>query len=245
MKRCLLIILLCGLSLPTFAKNFWDDHAEGWHWYQDPKEQKSAQRSKPIDPIQEMNAVQLAVKQALNKAILNPTPGNVKNYISLQNKVAAQASHFSDTWRRVIWQTPSLDYSQNYPTNQVGKQTYLDNHRAAQDAAILRLAKTHGLFFFFKGNCPYCHRFSPIVKAFTERYGMAVIPISLDGGSLPEFPNAKANNGAANRLNVGVVPALFAVNPKNNDVIPLANGLISEQELAQRITVLTTRRPDY
>ncbi len=52
---------------------------------------------------------------------------------------------------------------------------------------------------------------------------------------LPEFPEAKLNNGAALKLNVTVVPSLFAVNPTENKVIPIGYGLLSEDDLAERL----------
>jgi len=77
------------------------------------------------------------------------------------------------------------------------------------------------------------------VKRFAQIYGWSVLAISLDGGSLPEFPHAKRNNGMAEQLQISHVPALIALHPKTGQLIPLASGLISESEIEQRIEILT------
>ena len=56
---------------------------------------------------------------------------------------------------------------------------------------------------------------------------------------LPEFPNAKQNNGIAERLQITHVPALIALHPKTGQFIPLAYGLVSEREIEQRVELLT------
>lgn len=237
-QRCMLLLCLLLPLTNAMAGNFWQDHAEGWHWYHDPASSRDSSRpdvSQTTDPVTTMDSLQQKVKQALDKAILEPTPENVKNYIELQNKIAKQASLFSSVWQRIIRETPTLDYSLQHPTNQIGKQVYWDKRHTEIESSISQLAKTHGLFFFFKASCPYCHRYAPIVKAFAERYGFSVIPITLDEGTLPEFPDAKLNNGAAMQFEINIVPALFMVDPQTAQIIPLSYGLISEEDLANRV----------
>jgi thiol-disulfide isomerase/thioredoxin len=43
------------------------------------------------------------------------------------------------------------------------------------------------IFFIFKGSCPYCHKYSPVLKSFQNKYGITIMAISLDGGALPDF----------------------------------------------------------
>ena len=63
--------------------------------------------------------------------------------------------------------------------------------------------------------------------------------MSLDGGRLPEFPNAKRDNGISKRLQIAHVPALIALHPKTGQLIPLAYGMISETEIEERLSLLT------
>lgn len=229
----------------ALANDFWLGHAQGWHWYHDPrwiKPKKLKQNSiiqSQTQSIVEMSLVQKTVKAALDRAILHPTEKNVKQYIEVQNLINEHSSQFSNIWQNVLVQNPTLDYSVTHPTNQIGKSLYLDLYRRSEHQAIQALAKHYGLFFFFRSTCPYCHRFAPIVRDFSRRYGMSIVPVSLDGRGLPQFPNAKADNGAGRLFHVKVVPALFLVNPKTRQVIPVSYGLMTEQAIANRLYRIT------
>ena len=126
MKKWILqLIISCYFFSTAFADDFWQQHAVGWHWYQDPQE-PTPSPAVPTNPVQVIEAWQQQVKYSLDQAILNPTPDNVRNYITLQNQIGAQASQFAKTWQAVLLSNPQLDYSIQHPTNNVAKQIYLD-----------------------------------------------------------------------------------------------------------------------
>ena len=147
-----------------------------------------------------MAALQEQVKQSLDLAILNPTVDNVRNYITLQNQFGERAQRFSEVWKTVLLNYPELDFSLQHPTNSMAKQIDLDQTHQQEDAAIRQLAQHSGLFFFYRSTCPYCQKFSPIVKDFSERYHLSVMPITTDGISLPDFPHSHSDQGQAARL---------------------------------------------
>jgi conjugal transfer pilus assembly protein TraF len=236
--RSLLMLFIVIFPIAIQAQDYYEQHAVGWHWYDDPKLENSNQHTS--DPVSQIKAVKQALEVALDKALVNPTQDNVKNYIALQNQMSERANQFSKTWQWVLLQNPLLDYSLSHPTNQVGREVYLDELNAQQENAIKALAQQSGLFFFYRSNCPYCQRFAPIVKEFSERYGIAVIPITTDGVALAEFPNSRIDQGQAQKFYVTVEPALFTVNPYTHQAIPVAYGLMSESDLRQRILDIAT-----
>jgi conjugal transfer pilus assembly protein TraF len=150
-----------------------------------------------------------------------------------------QSQRFSEAWKQVVLTTPSLDETLVHPVNQNARHIYYDEQRRQLFKKIQGLASEYGLFFFFRQNCPYCHHFAPVVKRFTGKYGWFVLGISLDGGSLPEFPHAKQDNGIVERLGITHVPALIALHPQTGKLIPLAYGMVSESEIEERIDLLT------
>lgn len=234
------------LPTPARADSFWDTPAGGWHWYQDSiddNKQIVPDSAAPTDPVAAMEVLQHHVKQTLDQAILNPTLENVRNYITLQNQLGERAQRFTNVWRTVLLNFPDLDFSLQHPTNSMAKQVYLDQTHQQEDAAIKRLAQRSGLFFFYRSTCPYCQRFAPIVKDFSQRYGLPVIPITTDGVSLPEFPNSKSDQGQAERLKVTVEPALFTADPQSHRIIPVSYGLLSEDELRQRLLTIAQQPP--
>jgi len=222
------------------------DHSRGWFWYERIPEKKKVEKKKkkkeetftfpPISLADE----RIQLKVLKERAVWNPTEKNITAYIRLQNWVMDQASTFAVNWKKVIWTHPDLDFSLAHPTNAQGifiehDQTDLLNHQR-----IAALGKSYGLFFIFESFCPYCQREAPMLKQFSRRYGISIIAISKDGVGLPDFPNPKPDTGISAQLHAQAVPALFLVNPKRRIIIPLAYGLISEEELVRRIITMTT-----
>jgi conjugal transfer pilus assembly protein TraF len=235
-----------SFSAPARADNYWSEHAVGWHWYQDPLKDATSTPPQPQttpqqSPIQTMEAIQKQVKYSLDQAILNPTSENVRNYITLQNQISQQANQFAQVWRATLLNYPTLDYSLQHPTNAIGKQVYLDQAQQVENQAIAKLAQHSGLIFFYRSTCPYCQRFAPIVKDFSQRYGISVLPVTTDGISLPEFPNSHIDQGQAAHLRVTMEPALFTVDPYSHQIVPVGFGLMGEDELRGRILTIANQ----
>jgi len=231
------------ISIQTFASEsgYFSDHAKGWHWYDDPKQDQTEEEDElKHDPVLQMGAIRATVDKALNEAVLTPTKDNVSHYISLQNQLTHHAEKFEKYWKAALLEHPELDYSLKHPTNNIAKQVESDQENLHENAVIHELAKKSGLFFFYRSSCPYCVRFAPIVKDFAETYGITVIPITTDGISLPEFPNSYPNQGQAEKFHVTVEPALYAVNPYTHQAFPIAYGLTSEADLKKRVLDIAT-----
>ena len=62
--------------------------------------------------------------------------------------------------------------------------------------------------------------------------------MSVDCGSLPEFPDAQGDNGLFVAWKVKVLPSLYAVNPSTKTVIPVAYGVTAMDEMENRIMTL-------
>ena len=103
------------------------------------------------------------------EAVLRPTPENVRNYISYQRIQLDRASAFSDTWRRLIWSEPELDYTLERPVSQLAKRQWLDARRDDKDRLLEGLSDQYGLFYFFAASCSACTEFSAILRAFADR----------------------------------------------------------------------------
>jgi len=226
-----------------------DNYRRGWHWYQekltspDPEEKAAPDSDDSIssnDPIERMKEVQKTVKRALDEAVLNPSEENVRHYIMLQNQMMQQAGKFTHYWQAALLEHPSLDYSIKHPTNSLGRQVESDAQMKSEEAVLNDLAHTSGLFFFYRSSCPYCRKFAPIIKSFSDRYHIPVIAITTDGVSLPEFPDSVTDQGQSARFHVEVEPALFTVNPYTHKAYPVAYGLTSESEIRSNLLKIAT-----
>lgn len=240
-------MLLIGwlIAQPAMADFNHDPIKQGWHWYLQEQPEKATDPSEPVDattdPMERIVAIQQELERRKTQAVLDPTEQNILAYVTYQREQLNRASTFSDQFRRVLWTHPELDYTLERPTSSLAKKVWLEKRGADQTDAVQALAKNYGLFFFFRSDCPYCRRFAPILKAFTLQYGLQVIPVSLDGGGLPEYPAPQLNQGQFERLmgRRAIVPAVLAVNPQTQQVVPVSYGLVTQEELQKRIHVLT------
>jgi len=228
-------------AIASANETYFNEHAKGWHWYNDPKkEENTSEENDENNPVEEMNAVHATIKKTLDKAVLDPNKENVKNYIILQNQMMTRANQFNHNWQAVIMENPELNYSLLHPTNNLAKQVDNDLIKDKEEKAIKEFFRNNELYFFYRSNCPYCQKFAPIIKDFVETYGIAILPITTNGISLPEFPNSYIDQGESKIYKVSVEPALFAVNPKTHKVVPVAFGLTSQAEIKKNILSLTT-----
>ncbi|MES2299354.1 MAG: conjugal transfer protein TraF [Pseudomonadota bacterium] len=232
---------------------YWTDNWRGWHFYEEPEPNDEAEppRKRPPSPMQaapaqrrapelvQFEALQKTLEQYRNIAIIKPTEANVRRYMELESKVVAQASYFADVAQRVAWATPELDPTlQGRPVNAKAIEVFEQDQLTTRSQAMATLGKDHVLFFFFRGDCPFCHAFAPTLEAFQARYGINVVAISVDGGPIPGFPNARNDNGIARTLKVTQVPALFLAQPYSGKISPIGFGVLSESQLLERISTV-------
>lgn len=250
----LILIAAAAASAGAYAaeeKGYWDnstwqDPDRGFMWYAPPAPPKAKPKAKVKKPYTAMSNKELGaeIQRLLDVAVETRTPETVRAYMALQQYAMDRASEFSDVFRRTVWSNPELDYSlRSRPTNSLALASYDAERDNKRRQGSEDLAKTHGLFFFFRGNCTYCHQLAPILRMYQRNYGVEVFPISLDGGTMPEFPNAKLDNGASQNLNVSMVPALFLADKRTGKIQPLGYGMMSLEELVNRAYVLTQTTP--
>jgi conjugal transfer pilus assembly protein TraF len=130
------------------------------------------------------------------------------------------------------------------PVNIAAMRIYDQELRVKQRAQVAKLSKTHGLFFFFRGDCSYCHALAPQLQTFSKDTGMTIFPISMDGEGLPEYPNPVVDDGVADRMGITTVPALVLAVPSTGEKQIISFGIITDTELYERIYKLTTQNPD-
>ena len=242
-------IVLSAKGNAAPEKSFFGDHARGWFWYEDPDidslEEPKKEENEPTPQIKPSEKPKTAterlkdVKEHLAElkaiAILEPTSANVKAYQEMQMKVVNQSEAFSKAWMMNVYMNPSLDENVSNPSAQGARFVVYANEQKETEEIITGLKDTYGLFYFYSGSCSFCKAFAPIVKQFADKYGWDVMAISLDGAPSEVFPNWQPDNGISQQWNVQTVPAVFAVNPQNNDVIPVANGFTAIDAMEKRV----------
>jgi conjugal transfer pilus assembly protein TraF len=251
--RFVLSTLLTILPLCVQADSFYGDKERGWYWYEtlpipvEPAEEKeikitTSTSTSSQSASEKVKTYRAELENRLATAWLNPTLQNVRAYQEMQKDMLDRSHQFSGAWVRNVMMNAHLDQSLATPVNQGAIHVKLDLEKQYTRNTIRNLSKEYGLFFFYSSSCIFCHKFAPIVKAFAETHGWKVLAISLDGGSIAEFPDAIPDNGLATKWNIQALPSLYAVNPQTEHVIQVAHGMTSIDEMETRIITLVEKK---
>src|SRR3990167_11228890 len=105
--------------------------------------------------------------------------------------------------------------------------------------------KRFAFVLFYMQSCPHCQRFDPILKAFSDDHHIAVLAYTLDGKSLPSFPNS-FNPTQTELLKFfptqnPVVPTLFLMDQQTHHIYPVFQGEASRYQLSQRYSLLKNK----
>jgi len=236
-------------------KSPWEEPDRGFNWYPDPLDPKPQQKKEPDPPtkpktIYEMTSLE-EIKKELERikgdAVVNPTEEKVLAFLRAQNWVMDKASLFADVSRRAVWRNPDVNYAARSPVANFAVQNARQRQIQERKDTLKELAATHGILYFARSDCNFCKDQSPVLKAFSLSTGMPVLTISLDGGPISMFPDAKKDNGisllASQGNGIQTVPAVFLVNRTTKEMTPLGTGVIASDDIAERIRVITKTTP--
>lgn len=206
-----------------------------------------AQPQPTLSASEELEAITGTLRELKARAVLSPTPENVTAYIRFQREQLDRASLFSDVWQRAIWQDPGLDYTLERPVGALAKRQWQDARAAERDTVMARLSARYGLFYFYAQTCGACEVMSPIVRSVADRWRITVRAISTDGGPSRLFPDYKVESGQRARMGLepGITPALVLWDSLLNRPIPIGYGVLSADELQDRIYLLTTKEAGH
>ena len=227
----------------------WCGDGFGWHFYCDRAEPEGAEPRHapptsglaPEGATGRILAMRRALEEARAEAILEPSAENVVAYLHLQRETLARAAAFSDAFRRTVWATPALDYTLKRPVGALAKRLWSDERRAERDAALAGLSERYGLIYLGDAGCGACRVFGPLLRAFSLRHGLDVLAVSMTGGALEGWPEAVPDDGRAARLGLAgaPLPAVVLYDTETREVLPVAFGVVAEDQLAERLFVLT------
>ncbi|EGW1333541.1 type-F conjugative transfer system pilin assembly protein TraF [Escherichia coli] len=229
------------------VRTYVDEPIVGWHWYNEPvtpeENELPAEPSVPLTslpPSTQMKVLQRMTEDRLNTAILYPTVENFTAYMKMQNFWTSQASRFSAVATKSLLAHPELDYNLQYSHYNSTVPLQLQADQARQVTAIRQLASQYGLFFFYRGNDALDSELAKVVQRFSEEYGIALIPVSMDGARSEALPQTRPDGGQSQRLGVTHLPALYLVEPGAERYQPLAYGFMTQDDLMKRFLSVAT-----
>ncbi|MET4131961.1 conjugal transfer pilus assembly protein TraF [Porphyrobacter sp. MBR-155] len=214
-----------------------------WFYCTRPKPAEQTTPTAAPSASTQLDAITSTLRELKAKAILEPTPANVTAYIRFQREQLDRASLFSDVWQRAIWQDPELDYTLQRPVSTLGKRQWQDSRSAERDATMAQLSERYGLFYFFAQSCAACEVMSPIVQGVASRWKITVRAISTDGGPSRHFPGYTVETNQRTRMGLEprITPAVVLWDALKNQPIPIGYGVMSADELQDRIFLLTSK----
>lgn len=116
------------------------------------------------------------------------------------------------------------------------------NARAAANDNRLSLATNpppQALVLFYTATCPHCQRFVPILKRYADANHLPVLAFTLDGGTLPDFPDSLTPSVAEVRHffhdQSPVVPVVFWIDGAHQTIVPVLQGEATMAQLTQRM----------
>lgn len=241
--------------------SIWKCDSTKMNWYCDEEEKKSTPAQRPkaqvalpqqqeqktvlqdLKKIKTAEELRAELKKREDIAVMNPTEQNIKNYLDAWHMTMDKGTVFADQWRRVVWTNPQYDYSLRNPSNNSAIKVNSQVKDENRGNYLRELSKEHGLIFFFRSDCPYCHQMAPTLKLLSEMYGIEVLGVSIDGGGLPDFPNPRDGRAVAQQWGIEKVPATFIASKKTGEHAPVGFGVMSLQEVIERIWTLTNTAP--
>ena len=226
----------------------------GWHFYCDRDEDDIKEAGDRIglafpapSATQRIEALRRELDEFRAAAILDPSPVKVAAYLRLQQATLERAAVFSDAFRRTVWATPELDYTLTRPVGALAKQLWSDARRDERGAALRSVSERYGLIYLGHAGCSECRVFGPLLRAFALRHGLDVLAVSMSGEALEGWPEAVPDNGRAARLGLdgAPTPAVVLFDTETREVLPVGFGVLAEDQLAERIFVLTAQETGH
>lgn len=239
-------LLFISYSLAAASDESVNKSPPGFLWYNLPKTTKSQaaiQTSIPFSALsytQRDEVLRFYTMEALHKARQTKSVEDMRIFLVMQDYWLKESSKFSELFQKALVYYPQFDYSVTHPTSSLGTKMLDESRHDAHGLVIRELAKTHGVLFFYRGNNAFDSKQIPIIRDFCTRFGLYLIPVSVDGVISPELDNSKQDNGQANRLQVRYFPAILLVDPSKKEILPVAYGLTTQDVLEKRLFQVAT-----
>lgn len=260
LRALVTLMLLAAVSIPSFsqestaasAPGFLQRKAEGWFWYQDPKEEEDPKpeppKALPKAPAPTPASAPAAhgpmpfsvewlrnsMPKLLDEAIDNPTKENVEAYLYAQRVAMDKSQRYAEMTQQVVATDPFLDENNRVPLDSLGKAVFRRGFSKDNDDAMRYVSKIGGLWLFMDSSCSYCQPQADTIQHIAKKYGFSTKFISMDGKGLPNVSDFVRDNGTSKLLSLRMTPTTVLVIPPNNYYI-VSQGMMAQDQLEDRI----------
>lgn len=237
--------------------DIWRDPERGFFYYpperarakprrpEAPKQPAAAPR--PIKEITDHDELKAERDRRLKVAIMAPTPENMSAYLEANTYMMQKSAMFSDMWRRTVWSNAEFDFNVQNPNANFAQVELRQARTALKNQTLKDIGRDFGLLFFYRADCSQCKLQAPVLRMLGQSHGIEVLPVSLDGGPLEGWPEARPDNGISTVVSQGrgvaAVPTLYLVSRDTRRSVMLGSGVLAADEIIDRVHVLTQLAP--
>ena len=117
-------------------------------------------------------------------------------------------------------------------------------HRAPLESPLIKELSEHYYFvFIYRGTCPHCHAFAPVLMDFAKTFHVDIDAYHLDGDAMEGLTSSPLSPELFQTFYVAggykpIVPALFLVNRDTLEAYAILFGEAQPYELAKRVNEL-------
>lgn len=243
------------------TKDTFDDYLKdkerGWYFYEslpeDVKEEIRKRDNRPTTIPKATKPEDKPLSQAWfrknfekyrDQAIENPNDTEaMRNYLYLEKYMRDRAVQFGYARQKQVYADPFLDQTTKRSTANFGSKPINKEASKNRQSLLTEIGDKAGIFFFFRSDCPFCHKQMPLIALLEKNFGFTIKPVSLDGKPLPDSPWEKfyKNSGQAEALGVLKVPAMYLYEPETNSFELIGMGLQSLSQLEKRTVYAASR----
>lgn len=245
------LFLACTAVLPAYGENAYYAPSDrpGWWWKNEIKEEQK-EPDEPNTPKEEKNTGKPKERRHLKisdypphelwnmypddftallddfkkQAVQAPTEENVQGYLTMQDLARRKAYAYSNVTQVVLQKHPELSVERDYPVAGPGKEALRQMNEQDLSGRILAARTHYALIYFYKNGCPYCEAQEKILSYFVDSRKWTVKGVDISAS--PEL---------AARFNIAITPSLLLIKQGNDGYLPLSSGVISLNELEERI----------
>jgi conjugal transfer pilus assembly protein TraF len=210
-----------------------------------PQARGKPQRDTRAPELIEFEQLQKRLEEYRNIAIIRPTEDNVRRYMQLEAQVVRQASYFSDVAQRVAWATPDLDMTlQGRPVNSRAIEVFDREQAQSRKLSRWRSGAHARPVLLLPIGLPVLPRLRAHAGGLQARFGIQIVPISVDGKGLPNFPSSAATTASRAPCRSPRCRRIFLAEPFTGKITPIGFGVLSESQLVERIATVTAPGAD-
>ena len=177
-------------------------------------------------------------------AFNNPTDQNLAAYWGAMRITTDMSTRFANRSKEWFAQYPELSEDRRRPNVAAALHARQDAVLERQLDLLASVWKSGaGLWFFYRSDCPYCHKQLPILEILAKSRGVDIIGVAIDGMPLnetsnipwvPDLPRAEDGQTAAQRLGITMTPSIVLVTP-DWQFKPVATGLASGTDITSAV----------